>query len=190
MQKRTFLFLLFFAILCLSSPLFCNQNENSNTQVVHYDIIAEIIPSKQFLTAKTRITIKTSKDDTKRIQLFLHKDFKIKNILDDIQSLNFTIDQKSSGKLMYSPTALPVEFELLRPMKKNEERIIEIDYSLKSIQYRLYYIINIRPIQTRSWKPNFYIKAVRFNWRRDDGTGGRFYLCNIPRRCFFLFSKR
>jgi len=128
MTKRNFLFLLIVLIFSFPSLLFCIQNENDDCEVVHYNIETEIIPLKHFLIAKAKLTIRALRDNIKNIHIFLHRDFTIKNILADIHSLNFSIDPQSPEKLMYSPTALPIQIELPQAMKKNEEQIIEIDY--------------------------------------------------------------
>jgi len=95
-------------------------------RISHYDIAAEIVPSKKIFSAKAILTLLFPFPGAAgggAIRVFLHKEFTVQSVSSGGAFLTCRIPDDAPNELMYSPSARAVEIDLPRiPDRTNPER--------------------------------------------------------------------
>jgi len=96
--------------------------------VAHYDISASVTPSTSSLEATATLSVKPRTAGSRSVRLYLHKEFSVRRVTERGRPVNFVRPAEADDPPMYSPTGAPLDIDLGRGIRANEDVTIEVAY--------------------------------------------------------------
>lgn len=97
-------------------------------RIVHDDIATEVTPSAHALSARATMQVRPSSAGLRSLRLYLHKEFTVRRATEGGRVLSVTRPAGGDDRPMFSPSAAPIDIDLAREVRENEELTLDLAY--------------------------------------------------------------